>query len=365
VTDEAKGPRAAAAVAAVGPVDAPLAARRSRATIVDVAGAAGVSKSLASRALRGEPGVSEESRRRIGEAAEALGYRINSAARSLVLGVSGLVGVILNDIGNQHHTAIVAGVEAEARERGAEVILAHGGHSVSELQNRIDTMVGLRVDGLIIVSSWVPHVALDNVGREIPTVVVARLDGPPESIDTIASDDIAGARAAALHLLATGRRRIGYVTRSTSATSDARRRGVDEALATAGIRSSHHVLDRADAAGLRALLARREFDAVLLNNDQTAADVIRVARDLGISVPAELAVIGYDDTPLAAALIPTLSSVDQPQELMGRRAVQALAERQNGRTEPLREYFPPTLVVRDSSAPADGDSALEGGTGLE
>jgi DNA-binding LacI/PurR family transcriptional regulator len=333
----------------------PTPVRRGRATIVDVAAAARVSKSLASRALRGEPGVSEESRRRINEAAESLGYRINSAARSLVLGVSGLIGVILNDIGNQHHTAIVAGVEAEARERGAEVILAHGGHSVSELQSRIDTMVGLRVDGLIIVSSWVPHATLDTVGREIPTVVVARLDDPPESIDTIASDDEAGARAAVEQLLATGRRRIGYVTRSASATSAARGRGLDQALTQVGIRGSQHVLPRDDTGDLRALLARREFDAVLLNNDQTAADVIRVARDLGISVPTDLAVIGYDDTPLAAALIPTLSSVDQPQQLMGRRAVQALAERQNGRTEPLREFFPPTLVVRDSSAPTTAE----------
>jgi DNA-binding LacI/PurR family transcriptional regulator len=336
-------------VSSGSPDSVPAAARRGRATIVDVAAAAGISKSLASRALRGEPGVSEENRRRVGEAAAALGYRTNSAARSLVLGVSGLIGVILNDIGNQHHTAIVAGVEAAARERGAEVILAHGGHSIAELRSRIDTMVGLRVDGLVIVSSWVPPATLDQLGREIPTVVVAQLDRPPESIDTIASDDVAGARAAVEHLLATGRRRIGYVTRSTSATSDARRRGVDAALAAAGTQGSHHVLDRDDSVGLRALLARRTFDAVLLNNDQTAADVIRCARELGISVPDDLAVIGYDDTPLAAALIPTLSSVDQPQELMGRRAVEAIVERQAGRTEPLREFFPPKLVVRSSS----------------
>jgi DNA-binding LacI/PurR family transcriptional regulator len=329
------------------------ATRRGRATIIDVAAAAGVSKSLASRSLRGEPGVSEENRRRVSEAAESLGYRLNSAARSLVLGVSGLIGVVLNDIGNQHHTAIVAGVEAAARERGMDVILAHGGHSIDELRRRIDTMVKLRVDGLIIASSWVPSAALDQVGREIPTVVVAHLDNPPESIDTIASDDVAGARAAADHLMAIGRRRVAYVTRSTSATSDARWRGVDAALTAAGITGTRRFIDGGSGdrdAELRNLLALREFDAVLLNNDQTAADVIRCARELGISVPEDLAVIGYDNTPLATALIPTLSSVDQPQQLMGRRAVEAIVERQEGRVEPLRTYFSPRLVIRDSSS---------------
>jgi DNA-binding LacI/PurR family transcriptional regulator len=266
------------------------------------------------------------------------------------MGVSGLVGVILNDIGNQHHTAIVAGVEEAARERGVEVILAHGGHSIDELVSRIDTMVKLRVDGLIIASSWVPHTALDRVGREIPTVVVARLDNPPESIDTIASDDVAGARAAVDHLLATGRGRIAYITRSTSATSDARRRGVEHALAAVGTQGHHFVIGRGDDTELRALLERREFDAVLLNNDQTAADVIRYARELGISVPGELAVIGYDNTPLASAVYPALSSVDQPQQLMGRRAVEAIVERQSGRASPVRQFFAPALVVRESSS---------------
>lgn len=318
-----------------------------RPTIIDVAEHAGVSKSLASRALRNDPGVSERRRASVLDAAAELGYRTNSAARSLVRGKSGLIGVVLNEIGNQHHTAVVAGVEAHAATVESSVIIGHGGNDATALQRQIDTMIELRVDGLVVVSSWVPCDVLARVGREVPTVVVSRLDAPPPEIDTICSDDFAGAVMAAEHLAALGRRRIAYVTKSTSATSKARARGMRSGAAAAGLDCEVYEFGR-DARCVRDIV--RAHDGILCNNDPTAAEVAGLARDEEVDVPGELALIGYDDTPLAQLTHPRLTSVGQPQYRMGLRAGVAVSERLGGRTTALRELYAPTLVMR-SSAP--------------
>lgn len=328
-------------------IDTPM--RKRRPTIIDVAQHAGVSKSLASRALRGDAGVSAENRAKVEHSATELRYRPNSAARSLVRGVSGLIGVVLNEIGNQHHTEIVAGIEAHARTQNSRVIIGHGGHSASELRRQIDTMIELRVDGLIIVSSWVPHESLAHSGREVPTVLVTQIEDPPPVIDTIASDDIAGAFMATEHLLQTGARSIAYVTRSSSATSRARIKGVEKACQAAGTNFVIKQYAPQDSQALQEMITSRSFDAMLCNNDLTAAEVIRLARSEGIKVPEELSVIGYDNTPLAQLVYPSLSSIDQPQYLMGERASGAIFERINGRDVAVREFYTPSLVQRESS----------------
>lgn len=320
-----------------------------RPTIIDVAERAGVSKSLASRALRGDPGVSDRSRAAVLEAANQLGYRTNSAARSLVRGFSGLIGVVLNEIGNQHHTAVVSGVEAHGRAAGSSVIIGHGSNNAAELGRQIDTMIELRVDGLVIVSSWVPHDTLARVAHEVPTVVVTQIDDPPAEVDTIASDDFAGAVMAVEHLAALGRRQVAYVTRSVSATSKARARGMQAGAASAGIDCVVYEVPRSDDALLRSIVAGRRHDGILCNNDLTAAEVAGIARDEKLTVPEELALIGYDNTALASLVHPRLSSVDQPQYRMGQRAGAAIAERIAGRTAPLRELYAPTLVLRASA----------------
>lgn len=322
-----------------------------RPTIIDVAEHAGVSKSLASRALRGDPGVSDRRRTQVLESASSLGYRTNSAARSLVRGKSGLIGVVLNEIGNQHHTAIVAGVEAHAATVQSSVVIGHGSNDASTLRRQIDTMIELRVDGLVIVSSWVPHETLERSGREVPTVVVSRIDDAPPEIDTICSDDFAGAVMAAEHLVATGCRNIAYLTRSTSATSKARARGMRSGAAAAEIECTVYEFGRTEAEQIRAIVASRRHDGILCNNDPTAAEVAGLARDEGVDIPGELSLIGYDDTALAQLVHPRLSSVGQPQYRMGVRAGAAVSERLAGRTESVRELYAPSLILR-ASAPA-------------
>lgn len=317
-------------------------------TIIEVAARAGVSKSLASRALRGEHGVADETRRRIHVAAAELGYRINSAARSLARGRSGIVGIVLNDIGNPHFTGVVAGAEAEARERGLITVIGHGAGSVPDLSRQIETMLELRVDGIVVVSSWVSRDVLERAAKIAPVAVVARLDDPPEALDMIASDDDLGARTATEHLLGVGRRRIAYVTRSTSVTSAARGRGVRAALRPMGLDPDMHHVAKGDDDAIVAVL-RSGVDGILANNDLTATEILRVARDHGVDVPGDVAVVGYDDTPLARIVSPALTSVNQPQRAMGRRAIECIAERRDGRAAPERSWYEPTLLVRGST----------------
>ncbi len=308
--------------------------------------------------------MSEASRDLVTAAASDLGYRLNSAARSLVRGVSGLIGVVLNEIVNQHHTSVVAGIEQAAADSDTRIIIGNGRSSPQELSRQIDTMLELRVDGLVIISSWVPREVLERAGHEVPTVVVTHLEQPPDAVDTIASDDVEGADGAITHFLAVGRRRLAYLTTSTSATSRARIRGAQQAARRAGAEVSVHELVPGDPAGLRRIIASRAFDAVLCNNDVTAAEVIRLARELSVDIPADLALIGYDNTSVASLVVPTLSSVDQPQFIMGRRAAEAIHERIQGtRNTPLRELYLPRLVLRESTPAPVGAAAA--GTGVD
>lgn len=324
--------------------------RTQRPTIISVAKHAGVSKSLASRALRGEAGVSRENRQRVMEAAEELGYRLNSAARSLVARESGVLGVVLNDIGNAHHAQIVTGVETAARQHGLRTLITHGARHPDELVHQTNTLLEMQVDGLIVVSSWMPEATLQSLGDEVPTVVVAHLANPPSQVDLVASDDFAGSTAAAAHLLQIGRSRVAYLTRSMSATSKARWHGIRAQTQAAGVEPEllHFSFD--DISVVRNGLAARRWDGIVTNNDQTAAEVLKLAHQTGVQVPTELAIVGYDNTPLAELLYPSLTSVDQPQQKMGQRALELLLQRQSDRAAPpVRDYYTPALVLRDST----------------
>ena len=185
-------------------------------------------------ALRGETGVSSENRQRVLQAAQELGYRLNSAARSLVAHESGVLGVVLNDIGNAHHAQIVTGVETAARQRGLRTLITHGAQNADELVHQTNTLLEMQVDGLIVVSSWMPEDTLQSLGQEVPTVVVAHLANPPAQVDLVA-DDFAGSTAAGKHLLEVGRSRVAYLTCSMSATSKARWHGIREQVQAAGV----------------------------------------------------------------------------------------------------------------------------------
>jgi len=314
---------------------------KTRITIVDVARAAGVSKSLVSVALRNDPGVGPATRQRILRVADELGYRSNLWARSLVQGSTNLVGVLLADLGNAYHTDVVIGVEDAAAEQGLGVVISHGRGDSERMAAQLGRLVQLGVDGVVIVSAHTPPGALAEAARVMPVVVVGRPAMLPESVSGISNDDELGGRLAVTHLVDGGRSRVAFLQMSGSTSALARRdsylRVVEERSLPATVLSP---------AGLDAD-ALRGVDAVFASNDRGAVQLLAAAHDAGVSVPTELAVVGYDDTDLARLVRPQLSSIAQPRLEMGRRALEIL---QGG--EVVRETHAPHLVVRASSAPA-------------
>lgn len=327
-----------------------------RPTIRDVALAAGVSKSLVSLALRGEPRVSPEARKRITRAARELGYRSNALARGLVQGRTGLIGVLLTDLGNPYHTEVVDGIETAAERAGLRTVIGHGRRDRVRMAGLLESMAQLRVDGVVVVSSWVAPETLAACAEGLPVVQVGRPERFAPGVDTVTNDDDFGARLAVRHLWELGHRRIAHVGGGERPAAVARREGYRAAMAELGLRdlvtteAADTLRDAGAEATARLLAGATRPTAVFAANDLSALGAVRAAQARGVAVPGSLSVVGYDNTALAELWRPALSSVDQPRRAMGALAFGMLAERLGGRREDRHETLTPTLVARESSA---------------
>lgn len=325
----------------------------NRPTINDVAAKAGVSKSLVSLALRGDPGVRERTRELILRTAEELDYRSNMLARSLRQGRTMIIGVVISSLDNPYHTEIVARVEEAAEKAGLSVLLAHGSRQRDKLENRIEMLLDLGVDGLIVVSSWIGSRALARAGRRAPMVMVGRTDDIVEGVDSVNNDDEQGARLAIEHLVAAGHERIAHVSSSVRPSGRARRRGYLSAMDGAGLSRASLIIDRSnDPESIGDSLSdalEDGYDAFFARNDVEALDVIAAAEELGRTVPESISVIGYDDSALARRSRPPLTSVQQRGEILGARAVELLTSRIGGRHDDVRDVVRPRLQVRSST----------------
>lgn len=325
---------------------------------------AGVSKSLVSLAVRGDHGVSADSRARILEVAARLGYRSNTWARSLARGRSQLIGVLLNDLHSGYHTDIVHGIEDAAAERGLGVVLSHGRRDGELLARRLEALCELGADGMIVVSGQIGTDALTRTAAERPVVVVGRPEDVPAVVAQVSNDDRLGARLAVQHLAALGHRRIAHLRASTRRASADRADSYEQTMRELGLDDAVHTFAIADLPTFISEVAAGgagAATAVFAANDRLAAAVVGAAIDAGLRVPEQLSVVGYDNTDLARALRPALTSVDQPRLELGQRAMELLAERlaSAAASDPAsattdtapRVVIAPELVVRRSTAP--------------
>lgn len=310
-------------------------------TIVDVARAAGVSKSLVSLAIRNDAGVSAATRERILKVADEIGYRSNHWARSLVAGRTNLVGVLLNDLGNAYNTDIVDAIEDAAALLGLSVVISHGRRTPDVLAARLESLMRLGLDGFVVVSAHTPPRVLADAARSAPVVVIGNPRALPDGVSQVRGDDEAGARLAVEHLLSRGHERVAYLAGSTSKTSRIRAAAYREAMETHGLAPQE--FEDVEFVGADADADVRPT-AVFASNDRTAARLMGRASDAGLRMPEDLAVVGYDDTELATLLRPQLTSVAQPRAEMGRRALEILTS-----GDVAREVLAPELVVRASS----------------
>jgi LacI family transcriptional regulator len=329
-------------------------------SVKDVAERAGVSVGTVSNVMNHPEKVAPAARARVQAAIEELGFVRNFAARQLRHGRSISIGLIVLDVRNPFFTDIARGAEDRAAEAGLSVLLANSDESEGRESAHIDLFEQQRVFGVLISPLGDVTRRLEMLrSRGIPAVLVDR-SSPDRSFSSVSVDDVAGGRMAVEHLLAQGRRRIAFVggplgLRQAADRLDGARQAVakhpDAELRVIEIDALSVLAGRDAGARLAASADRPE--AIFAANDLVAMGVLQalLMQGAGISVPADIALIGYDDIDFASAAVVPLSSIRQPSALIGQTAVEILLDEADDPTrEPRQIEFQPELVVRASTA---------------
>ncbi|WP_158887725.1 LacI family DNA-binding transcriptional regulator [Amycolatopsis anabasis] len=327
----------------------------ARPTMEDVAARAGVSRALVSLVMRGSPKVSEHRRAAVLKAAEELGYSPHVMARSLASRTSTVLGVMVSDLRNAFFAEVVEGLDAAAQAAGFSLILNTGGRSPSRERSALAGLLSFRPAGVVLLSPVLPASAIEEAAEQCPVVLVSRTSRA-STVDTVNDDGEAGAALAVDHLVALGHRRIAHLDGGGAFVAAARRKGYRAAMLRHGLEPRVIASEHTDTAGEKAV---REVlnspgdmpTALLAGNDFNAVGAISALEEAGLRVPADVSVVGYDNTSLAALRHLSLTTVDQPRIEMGRLAVEALLERVRGeRSDPVRHLLHPSLVVRSTTA---------------
>lgn len=325
-------------------------------TITTVARLANVSVASASRALNGIK-TQPETLARVTAAAEAVGYVPNAAARSLRSRRTGQVAFAMPDVANPVYTAMVGAIQQVMQEQGRRLLLHSTGANAEDELSLLDDLKQRYVDGLILCSLDVTPAHVDAVrGAAVPVTIIGRV--PKEAgIDTVRANSRRGAADAVRHLHSLGRTRIALVNGPEgTAPGSARKLGYLDALRSCGLERNEELIEVAsnfmlepgrEAAGR--LLARTTPDAIFCANDLLALGTLAALREANLDVPRDVAVVGMDDTSLAAVSWPPLSSVDIGSSERARMAAELLLRRidRPGR-RPTSVGVEPRLVIRES-----------------
>jgi DNA-binding LacI/PurR family transcriptional regulator len=337
--------------------------KRKAVTIRDVAKRAGVSVATASRALNGKDVVNPETRDRILAVMEELGFTPSPAARRLSLGRTLTIGVIVSFLTRPQAAERLRGVDAVLTDSEFDLVI-YNVESVQKRDHYLGTLAqSQRTDGLLVMSLPPPDAAIPSLSRSPVPVVFIDVHTPAiAGMPRVVGDDAAGGALAAQHLLDLGHSEIGFVGDAVAdpfgfTSSRDREAGVSKELARSGISIppqwvGHGAHGRYEARDLarRMLTADRPPTAIVTASDTQALGVIAAARDLGLHVPDDLSVIGYDD--IEAADYVGLTTVRQQLIESGRRGAEVLLAEIEARSErPPVAYLAPELVVRATTAP--------------
>ncbi|MER0480038.1 LacI family DNA-binding transcriptional regulator [Streptomyces sp. Edi2] len=354
-------------------------------TIRGVAERAGVSKSLVSLVLQGSPRVSEARRQAVLAAIEELGYRPNAAARSLAARRTHTVGVLLHDMRNPWFVEVLDGLNSLLQAHGLRMLMIDARLDRRAGQDFARTFQELRVDGIVIVGTLPDTEGLAEVAERLPTVIAGNHEPRLPRVDLVANDDERGARLATEHLIGLGHRRIAHIA-GQGQVGELRRRGFEAAIRSHGL-SAGAVVESGDGteeggyrAAVRLLHPSRTTGrlgpgdpaaepltamdpaagrvtaerptAVFAFNDISGVGALSAAQELGLDVPADLSLVGYDNTYLARIRHLWLNSVNNASHEVGRRAARCLLDRMERPDAPAgQQLVPPELEIRGSTAP--------------
>ncbi len=330
---------------------------RAISTIYEIAEVLKISPATVSRAISGKGYVSKELRDQILKVAKEMEYQPNSFARGLLNKRSYTIGLVIPDITNPFFPAVARGVEDVAQRNGYTLILCNSDDDLQKETNYLETLRSKQIDGVIYITSQVkaPHIK-KLIKAEIPVVLGDRAINI--DCDFVAADNVEGAYQATRHLLGLGHTAIGIITGPlTLNTSRERLLGYQKALLDSGIQAKDSLVVEGDFRQNGGYLAARQLfnqaeppTALFVSNDLMALGALMFMEEERIAVPDRVALVSYDDTLLASATNPKLTTVAQPKYEIGSIACELLLERINDKSRPRQQVvLKPKLIVRESS----------------
>lgn len=338
--------------------------RRKRPTQADVARLAAVSQPLVSYVLSGDPNapVAPETRARVLAAIEELGYVPSHAARSLRSQRALAIGAIIPDITNPFYPAFARGIQNVAESEGYDLIAYNSDGLLERERKFMQSALAGRVDGVILSPFQISMDELADVAEMDIPVVALTSRAPVEGrapVDTVHVDSVAAAREAVEHLIAKGHRRIGMIAgEAGTPPREDRVLGYRHALEAHGLLTDEMLVRGADfneEGGYRAAQELLRLDprptAIFAANDLMAMGAMAALHELGMRVPQDMAIVGFDDIPAASMLAPPLTTVAQYPDRLGARTAELLLERLRGEGPPTSRVvvMPADLVVRESA----------------
>lgn len=333
--------------------------RSRRATINDVARLAGVSKKTVSRVINASPSVQQATRERIEEVIRQTGYVPDPQARGLAFRRSFLIGLIYDNPNPQYVVNMQLGLLDAMRGSGFELVVHpcdRGSQTlVEDIRSFIDRQ---KLFGVVLTPSVSEDERVAEVMREIGCeyvrVASVTVDAPRHMIET---QDRLGGLAAGRHLAGLGHRRIGFISGvATFRSSHERRTGLEQGLAEHGlgldpalVAEGAYTFESGLDCARRLLPGPDRPTAIFAANDEMAAGALHAARELGLAVPGDVSIVGYDDFQIAARVWPPLTTIHTPTRRIGQMAAEKLMGRDTA--EPAPEEHLPTLIIRQSSGP--------------
>ncbi len=336
--------------------------RPQRPTMSDVSRAAGVSQTTVSLVLSGQDAkISAPTRERVMAAVEELGYRPNRAAQGLRLGQTSTIGFLTDEIAIQPFSGpMIAGIHDLAWEKRSLLLMVNTTRNASRLRAAVNDLLDRQVDALIFAAMGTRQIEFPDVGRRVPTLLVNAFT-PEGALPCILPDERAGGRAAVEHVLAMGHHRIAFITgREGAWATKMRLLGFREGLEAAGldpdkapVYMGNYRIDSGYELTLRAMRGKHRPTALLMGNDQMATGAYIALARMGIRIPDDVSIVGYDDEPIAADLAPALTTVRIPFYEMGRMAAQHTLNGTISELPPVTSV-PCSIVHRSSTNPPPG-----------
>jgi DNA-binding LacI/PurR family transcriptional regulator len=321
----------------------------------DVAARVGVSQTLVSLVLRNAPGASAETRERVMRAAAELGYRPDTAAQVLRRNRSRHIGVLFT-LRQSFDIDLVEALYPAAERHGYRVVLGAIGAGRDDRQV-VEQLLSYRSEALILDGTTIQAAQLAQVAGELPIVDIGRRTAA-DTVDVVRVADERGAQLAVDHLVSLGHRSIVHVDGGDQPAATERRRGYQGAMQRHGLRPEVRILrgdytEESGATAARYLLRDGQLPtAIFAANDRCAHGVLDTLSRAGVDVPADLSVVGYDDSDVARLSFVNLTTIHQDAALMAEQAVQAIIERlDHGRTEARDIVLDPSLVIRATTGP--------------